>query len=240
MRVLHPPTADETLVCRGSYRYLHNGEPTGQVERWQISCLPDGSEIVRADVDGRKSARAYSLITHLLRRSDGRPIWLRLRYVTPEINAAAQYNFEDDSVRTARQATTLPRRIETLEIAANYAVEYPPVIGHDFPWRGYPSHARGEQVLIPIFSPDLWAEEGQALSGRALRYNVRPWGTETCTVPAGTFEAAHRFRIILSDGVEAIAWFDGQGIPLRWFYPTKGYDFLLTEYMRAEQVGKAV
>lgn len=233
MRVLHQLTADERLLSRGLYHYLQEGKPSGQVERWQISRLPDGHEIVRADVDGRQTPHPYSLITHLLRRPDGRPVWLRLRYLAPEINAAAQYSFEADAVRTARQATTLPRRIETLEIAANYVVDYPPVIGHDFPWRGYPESANGEPLLIPIFSPDLWAGGDEALSGRVLRYNVRPLKPQTCAVPAGTFMAARRFRIIFSDGVEAVAWFDEQGIPLRWFYPAKGYDFVLAEYVRA-------
>ena len=53
MRVLHPIRPEEKLVSRGRYRYLIDGEPTGDLESWQITRLPNGDEFVRADLDGR-------------------------------------------------------------------------------------------------------------------------------------------------------------------------------------------
>lgn len=233
MRVLHPLRETETPVCSGEYSYLLNGEPSGQVEQWQITRLPDGNEIVRADIDGRKAPVPYSLVTHMLRGPDGRPLWLRLRYVTGSVNGAAQYNFEAALVRVARQAEHLPRRMETVEIAENYAVDYPPVIGHDYVWRAYPGHAQGKPTRVPVFSADLWADQEQVLGGRALRYEVAPRETQTCVTPVGVFEDAQHFQVTMSDGIEALVWYDRGGIPLRWLYPAKGYDFVLTSYTHA-------
>ncbi|HEC22064.1 MAG TPA: hypothetical protein ENI95_03995 [Chloroflexi bacterium] len=230
MRLLHEIGPEETPVSKGRYRYLVEGEPTGQFETWQITRLPDGSEIVRADVDGRRMPDGANLVTHLLRRADGRPVRLRLRYTRGEVKAAGQYTFEEDVIRIARQVAGYPRRQETLDIATGYEIDYHPVIAHDYVWRGYPAHARGRKWAIPIFSPDLWAEGEDALIGRALRFTVRPLGRELCRTPAGEFEQARHFEVVLDDGVRALAWYNEQGIPLRWYYPDKEYDFVLIAY----------
>ena len=108
MRVLHPVHSKEKLVSRGRYQYLIDGEPTGDIETWQVTRLPNGDEVVRADLDGREASGA-SLITHLVRGKDGQPRWLRLRFQSEDINAAAQYTFEKATVRAARVAEGQPR-----------------------------------------------------------------------------------------------------------------------------------
>jgi hypothetical protein len=232
MHLLHEVQPDETPVCRGQYSYLRGGKPTGQTETWQITRLPGGAEITRVEVKG--SDDATNLLTHLQRDPDGRPEWLRLRYERGEAVAAAQYTFEEAVVHVARQAEGHLRRQEVLDIAAGYEVDYHSVIAHDYVWRGYPRHARGKPWAIPIVSPDLWTGGEEILTGRVLRFNVEPLEDETCTVPAGTFEEARRFEVTLSDGVQAVAWYDEFGITLRWHYPDKDYDFTLVTYTREE------
>jgi len=235
LRVLHEVHPEEVLISRGQYRYLRGGQPTGQVEHWQITRLPNGQEVVRADVDGSQIPAGPHLLTHLQRRPDGRPEWLRLQYMKGDLLAAAQYQFEDAEVIVIRQEAGGHRRQDKVEIAANYVVDYHPVIAHDYVWRGYPATAGGKAWSIPVFSPDLWALGGDVLSGRALRFAVTPLAPETCEVPAGRFEAARCYKVILSDSVLAMAWYDSAGIPLRWHYPDKGYDFVLVEYTRGPQ-----
>jgi hypothetical protein len=226
--------AEEVLVCEGEYRYSEASKPTGQAEQWQVTRLPDGKEITRVELTGQVNGTPMSLLTHLQRLPTGRPEWLRLRYESGEVKAAAQYTFEDAVVRVARQAVNQPRRQETLEIATGYEIDYPPVVGHDYVWRAYPSHARGKSWSVPIFSPNLWAEGGDVLEGRALRFNVKPMGAEDLSTALGDFEQVRAFEVTFNDNVRSLAWFDEFGVPLRWAYPDKSYDFVLVAYSRPE------
>jgi hypothetical protein len=231
MRLLHDLQPDERPISQGQYCYMKNGEPTGQIEKWLITRLPGNIEVVRADVSGGE----VSLLTHLRRKPDGNPEWLRLRYSTGGgVKTAAQYTFEDAAVRIARQAEGQPQRQDVVDIANNYQVDYHPAVSHDYVWRGYPAHARGKAWSIPVFSPDLWAEGNEVLCGRALRFNVKPLDAEDIMVPAGNFEQARLFEIRFDDGTQALAWYDTFGVPLRWFYPDKIYDFVLVEYKRQD------
>jgi hypothetical protein len=233
MRLLHEIIPDETLLYQGEYRYLRDNEPTGQIEAWQVSRLPDGAQVVRADISSQTGVNPVNLLTHLQRNPDGRPEWLRMRYERGDIVAAAQYTFEKAVVRVARQAEGYPRRQQVIDIAASYEVDYHCVIAHDYVWRGYPRHARGKPWAIPIISPDLWADGTSVLDGRVMRFNVKPLEEETCTVPAGSFENVRHFEIMLDEGVRATAWYDEFGVPLRWYYPDKDYDFVLAVYTHA-------
>src|SRR5689334_18082487 len=139
MRMIHDPSPDETLVAQGRYNYLRQGAPTGLIEYWSLSQLPDGREIVRADVDARAVRGATSLLTHLLRDTDGKNVWLRLRLERPGFAAAAQFDFDTAEIKMYRQAHGQVKKEGLLEIAARYGVDYHPVIAHDYVWRSYPS-----------------------------------------------------------------------------------------------------
>lgn len=231
MRLLHDLQPDEKPISQGEYHYLQGGNPTGQIEKWLVTRLPGDIEVVRADVGGKTS----TLLTHLRRLPSGDPEWLRLRYSSGgAIKAAAQYTFEEAVVRVARQAEGQTQRLDVVDIATGYQVDYHPVISHDYVWRGYPAHARGKAWSIPVFSPDLWAEGNEALGGRALRFNIKPLEAEDVAVPLGKFEKVRAFEIKLNDGTQALAWYDDFGVPLRWFYPDKEYDFVLVEYKRQD------
>lgn len=235
MRMLHPVRPEENLICRGEYRYYIDGQPTGDIETFQITHLPSGIEIVRADIDGREGPYGASLITHHHRKPTGRPTWLRARYQQGDVHAAAQYVFKEASVQVVRQAIGGFPRQENVEIASGYHIDYHPVINHDFPWRGYPADARPEPRLLPIFSPDLWTTDEAPFAGRALRVSVAPIESETITTPAGSFENTPRFSVRFDDDQEIIAWYDRRGIPIRWYMPTKGYDFVLSAYSRPDE-----
>jgi hypothetical protein len=232
VRLLHEVRPEEVLVCEGEYRYSRAGQPTGQAEQWQVTRLPNGSEITRVELTGKVDGGPFSLLTHLQRLPSGRPEWLRLRYEAGAAKAAAQYTFEDAVVRIARQAVNQPRQQELLEIATGYEVDYHPVVGHDYVWRAYPSHARGKPWSIPVFSPNLWAEGRDVLTGRALRFYVKPMGAEDLSTPLGDFEGVRAFEVTFNDEVKSLAWFDEFGVPLRWAYPDKSYDFVLVSYSR--------
>lgn len=238
MRLLHEIEADEVLLARGQYHYLRGGDPTGQTETWQISRLPDGSEVVRAEIkgyEGLEDSSLINLLTHYQRDPDGRPQWLRIRHERGELVAAAQYTFDQATVQIVRQAEGYPRHQDTIDIATGYEVDYHAVIAHDYVWRGYPKHARGRAWAMPIISPDLWATGDDMLKGRVLRFSVQPKEDMLCSVPADEFDGAQHFEITLPDSVHALAWFTGDGIPLRWVYSEKDFDFTLVSLWRAAE-----
>jgi hypothetical protein len=232
VRLLHEVQSEEVLVCEGEYRYSQDGKPAGLAEQWQVTRLPKGKEVTRVELTGARDDQPFSLLTHLQRLPTGRPEWLRLRYEAGKVKAAAQYTFDDAVVRIARQAVGQPRRQELLEIATGYEVDYHPVVGHDYVWRAYPAHARGKPWSVPVFSPNLWADGGDVLMGRALRFHVRPMGAEDLSTPLGDFEQVRAFEVTFNDDVKSLAWFDEFGVPLRWAYPDKSYDFVLISYSR--------
>jgi len=233
MRTLHEIHKTEVKICEGSYRYLKDGKPTGPLELWMISRLPDQSIAVRSDIDPGDDSDQPSSIGHLIRKPDGRPKWLRMRLMTKEFSAASQYNFQLAVVKSIRQTEGFPRMQDKLDIAENYELDYHPVISHDYVWRGYPERAKGKNWSVPVFSPALFAENPRdILAGRALRFNVTPKDPEMFESEAGTFSEARRFDVVLSDDTRAQVWYDEYGIPLRWYYPEKELDFLLVSYGR--------
>lgn len=229
MRILHAISPDEQVVSRGRYLYLAGGVPTGDAETWQVTRLADGVEIVRTDLDGQR-ARGAQLIAHLQRGPDGAPHWLRLRYRRADVNAAAQYTFEEAAVRVARVAVGCGRWLGQIEIAVGYVVDYHAAIAYDYVWRGYPSDAEWEPRRVPVFSPDLWAEGGDVLRGRALRFDVEPLPPEPCETPAGTFPQAIPFSLRYEDGAAVRLWYDRRGTPLRVLFPQGGLEAVLVHY----------
>jgi len=227
MRMLHEVHRSERLLQRGRYQYLISGQTGGYFEEFVITRLPNGQEVTRSEVNGLETHGGRLLLIHLVREPDGKPAWLRMRYGDGVLDSAAQYTFKKANIRIARQRHGYPVRQEVVDIATNYEVDYHAVIGMDYVWRGYPPTGMGEDLAIPVFSPDLWAEADDRMTGRSFRYHVHPRGYEDCVIPAGRFEHAQTYEIMLSDGVRVEAWYDEMGLPLRWYYPDKGYDFML-------------
>lgn len=232
MRLLHALQPNEMLICQGQYRYMIGGKPAGQIETWQVTLLPDERTIIRADVAGQSRSGVSSLLTHLQRLPDGRPEWLRMRWSTPQGKSAAQYTFEDASIKITRQREDGLRKQEIVEIADGYEVDYHSVIAHEYVWRGYPKRGEGKAWAIPVFSPNLWKIDDEILEGRSLRFSIRPLGLEDLSTTLGDFEQARSYEITLDDGTRALAWYDEFGVPLRWLYPDKKYDFVLVAYAR--------
>jgi hypothetical protein len=230
MRLIHPIHPDEELIAWGRYRYLAGGQQVGR-EAWQVSTLPDGGRIVRADVEGRLEGEA-SLVAHLKQNGSGDPQWLRLRYRTDELNAAGQYIFEEATIQVARAVQGHMRQLETVEIARDYVIDYHAVITGNYVWRGYPPDGDGETRLVPVFSPDLWRSDEDALIGRALRVGIQPLPRSRCETPALTLEDARCFKVRYDDDRDAVVWFDKHGVPLRWHQPGLDYDCVLEVYRR--------
>ncbi len=234
MQMLHELHPREKKVCRGEYRCLVGGLEIDYAESWLVTRLPNGQQVIRAEVRGDSGGEQAHLLTHMVRDADELPTWLRMRYGRGALGGAVQYTFRPATVQIARQTWGLRPWQEVVDIAEGYEIDYPPIIGRDYVWRAYPPNEQMEVRSLPVFSPDLWTDEARLLTGRTLRYNVRLEPDSGCVVPAGQFRHAEHFKLTLSDGERAEAWYDEEGVPLRWLYPDKDYDFVLTVYERFE------
>jgi hypothetical protein len=235
VRFLQEIGAEETVVCRGEYQYFHNETPSGEVESWLVTRLPDGSELVRSDMKCRQPRK--SLLTHLQRGAKGVPEFLRLRYRHEEVVAAAEYTFDKAGVKVERQTKGLHRRRETVDTATGYQVDYQAAVGFDYIWRGYPRHARGKSWSIPVFRPSLDADEEEILSGHSSRLSVQPAAADSIRTPAGVFKVGHHFKISTPDGLEILAWYGQAGMLLRWYDSANARDILLVRYEQSGQQG---
>lgn len=99
MRTLHNIGKHERLIASGQYRYRApgDGQQTGKVEHWNLHRLPDGSSVLRADVDGRETAVSQageeSVLVHMLLDPDGQADRLHVRYQDDRRKAEAQLTF---------------------------------------------------------------------------------------------------------------------------------------------------
>jgi len=231
MRALRPVAQQETLVCWGAYQYFKKREPTGVVEEWSIHRLPDGVEVVRSDVDARKMPDAPDILTHFIRRADGRPKELILQYRKGALYAKATYTFHYDRVELVRDIADFATRREKIDTADNYVVDYGAVIAWDYAWRGYPTYMETGTYAMPLFRLMVETEEVQdLLGGGATRIMVRPLEAASLSIPAGAFTEVRRYEVTLPDDQEAIGWFDQHGIPLRWSRPDGKHEFVLMHY----------
>lgn len=232
-QIIHPLREGEKVLNQGSYLYIQHGRDSGYVERWMSSSLPGGGQTIRAEIDGSR-ADGFMLASHLQLNADQKAMWLRLRFGKDRFTSNAQYTFQDDSIKIARQPEGHPVQQEVVDIASNYVLEYPPIIGHRYPWTGYRREEPAETLALPIFSPDVWIPGAERMTGRAVRFRVTPQGPSECRVPAGLFSEALAYSIETDDGVRAEAWYDEAGTPLRWLYPDKDYESVLAEYSPQE------
>jgi len=236
MRALRPVAPQETLVCWGAYQYFKERCPTGVAEEWSVHRLPDGTEVARADVDARKVPDAFDWLTHFVRDDEGRPKELIVQYRKGALYAKATYAFQRDRVEITRDVGDLSTRREVIDIASGYVVDYHSIISSDYAWRGYPKYMQGEVYAVPIFRLAIEMEEApDLLSGTVARVSVQPLEAASLTIPPGVYADVQRYQVMLSEGGEAVGWFDQHGTPLRWSRPDGAYEFVLMRYRFQEK-----
>jgi hypothetical protein len=231
MRALRPVAQQETLVCWGTYHYFKERQPTGLAEEWTFHRLSDGTEIVRADVDARKVPDTPDVLTHYVRSPEGRPQELILQYRKGSLYAKATYTFHRGHVELVRDVADHSTRRETIEVAANYIVDYHAVVARDYAWRGYPDYMEGRTYAAPIFRVTVETEEvSDLLSGVALRVDVQPLEAASLTIPPGAYTDVRRYEVAVPDGTQAVGWYDEHGTLLRWSWAAQGYEYVLMRY----------
>ena len=83
MRQLHPVSLHEKFLASGLYTHLRDERPAA-TEEWTIHELPDGSQIVRVDIeDNAEQSRAMTILIEAWRTSEAKverfDVWLNRR-----------------------------------------------------------------------------------------------------------------------------------------------------------------
>jgi hypothetical protein len=77
--IIHELPYERPLLA-GQLRYQRDGQPTGAVESWRLTCAVDGFRFLRVDLDARAAASGRSMLFHATLNPDGRLEQLKYRF----------------------------------------------------------------------------------------------------------------------------------------------------------------
>ncbi len=102
MRFIVKEQRYEKQIASGQFRYELDGEPTGAVESWRLTAVPDGFEVLRVDLDARQAESGHSYVYHLVRRKDGAPERLGFRFWGSSLEIEGTLLFSETSITGTR------------------------------------------------------------------------------------------------------------------------------------------
>jgi hypothetical protein len=213
VRTLHDIVQHEKLVARGQYRFTRDGQDSGKVEHWNLHALPDGSSVLRADVDGRETAEASSVLVHMLLDPGGHADRLHVRCHDKRRKAEAQLTiFPDYAILTRSRDWQALLQVE-VELPGGVVVAAPCLASSVA--RAY-HEGQEERQPVRVLELNL-AGEGSDLLAPALREVALAFeGTEEVNLPGlGHFQA----RRVAGDGVDVLLDDYGVALTCRWHDP---------------------
>jgi hypothetical protein len=237
MRTLHQVRLHEKFIASGVYQYMKDAQPAGVLEHWSIHQLPDASQIIRVDRDGRQSAFRISLLSETLRAADGHieRSDIRLYYPAAEVmqEARATYNFTAAQVEIGRMPNAGERFDEVMALPPNTVI-YP--LGRIFTGsvikQLVAQHDGKAMVFVPNIT-DLRSE--RLLVGIVEERSARLLGDETIEFNNKTV-ATKRYQFIGGSYTQdAMFWVDEQDTLIRYRYPAPDdhtWTVILTQYAR--------
>lgn len=209
MRRLHPVSHPEQMVAQGEYVYLRDGQPTGTVEEWELTRLPDGSRIYRVEVG------ASDELWHLILAPDRRPDRLQVRLREEGGRRFdATYTFFDDEVMIAGgQVRERPVK-NFVDLPPGFGLLWVPMAGRELSLLAYDPDA-GDPQTVMLYVMHQRSPEEDWLSARPVRFAVERLGRDTLEVLAGSFEA-EKVRLTVPGLADQQGWFDRHGTVLQW------------------------
>lgn len=236
MRALHQVRPHEKFIASGMYQYFEDDRPAGVVEYWSIYQLPDNSEIVRVDRDGRAGKFNTSLLIEVLRNADGHIERCDIRLYYPNTKmmseARATYNFTDEQVEIGRVFHG-ERFDEVVNLPAQTVI-YP--LAHIFIGNVIAQLMKLEGHKGFVFTPNITDLNNPNLLGgivdeRAVRF-VR---TESISINSKEYGTRHYQFIGGSYRQDASFWVDEYNVLIRYSYRDANdrvWTTLLTQYAR--------
>jgi hypothetical protein len=197
------------MVAQGEYVYLRDGRPTGTVEAWELTRLPDGGRIYRAEVgDGAG-------LWHLMLAPDGRPDRLQAR-LRDEVGRRfdATFTFFDDEVMVAAGQVGKRPLKDFVELPSGFGLVWLPFAGREPALTGCGPEVIGLQPAVLYWMRRRSPKDGW-LRAEAVECTVERAGRGMLEVPAGSFEAEE--IVFAGPGMAGQrAWFGRHGTVLQW------------------------
>ncbi len=181
MRQIHPVSFHEKFVASGVYTYLRGMQPTGTLEYWTIHQLPDGSQFVRADQDGRKED-GVSILMEVLHIPDNKGghierfdahFYAEKEKMMFGTEAQVRCVFFDDYVQISTRVENYERESIEMTLPRNYVVGLPVIVTLGFTITGI----HDTKAATPVFGLEWGQSRETALSGRLNMLSVRYSGT---------------------------------------------------------------
>lgn len=234
MRVLHRVRRHESFIASGVYHCLEDDKPSGVVEHWSIHQLPDQSQIIRVDRDGRADVLNHSLLLEALRSADGyiERCDIRMYYAHEKMmrEARATYNFIDEHVEIGRNIEA-KERIDEIVALPPQTVIYPPV--RIFAGSVIARLAARIEGKAPVFLPNTDVHSSQLLSGSVEERSAHFLGAETIDI-SGKHYAARHYQFGSSSQAASL-WLDEHEVLIRSVYQNlnnRVETTILTQYAR--------
>lgn len=127
MRFLLREQGYERPLMAGKYEYRRGDVPTGAVESWRLTAVPDGGHFLRVDLDGRASS-GHSYLYHALLEADGLVSRLQYRFWAAgwRINGDVQ---RDGDTAVGTHTVNNETHSQALTLAAGFPLWFPAVVG---------------------------------------------------------------------------------------------------------------
>jgi hypothetical protein len=238
MRALHQVRPHETFVASGVYYYFEDEKPSGMVEHWSIYQLPDQSQIVRVDRDGRDSPSKTSLLIETLRSADGKIERCDIRFYYPNSEkkmqeARATYNFTDEHVEIGRILGSHERIDEVVKLPLQTVIY---LLAHILTGDVIKRLAARENEKGFVFLPRIAdLNDSQLLGGLVEERSAHFLGDETIDIN-GKVYATHHYQFIGGNYQESSSfWLDDHDVLVRYRYQSSDqhiWTTILKQYAR--------
>jgi hypothetical protein len=208
----------EKLVAAGKFRYELLGKTTGVTESWRLTRLSRDYQLLRVDLDARKTAEGSSTLYHLALDSGWRPERLKFRHFAGTAEIAGDVLFDEDLVSLYRNLND--RRLEDEQkTPSHYRFWFPSVIGYTLLF--------GEPVTTSSQTLTLDQKEDFGLIWR--RTEIERNEREVVAV-TGRSVPAQRYSISWDSKMVGL-WLDDHGFPVM-LEQSDGFRATESQYIR--------